>query len=254
VSGEKPEEETYSLIYTSLKHPIRRRILRMLMDKPLTFSEILEAVGIDSGHLNYHLDNLGDLITRSQDGKYQLSSIGSAAVKLMGGVEEHSLELSKSKLKLSRIFAKVYPLVLCGLLILASLYFVSYTTTITRVAKGVGWFSVLPIANTTVANLTSGTNLTRIVLSPVNFTSFSAPGIVNWSFVTTGGSFTPMNVTTTWEQLEKPYFYFGVAGLVVALAYPTILLIEPLKNLRHKPKPQNVLKLPISCHVFLAAG
>jgi len=36
------EEETYSLIFTSLKHPIRRRILRMLADKPLTYSEILE--------------------------------------------------------------------------------------------------------------------------------------------------------------------------------------------------------------------
>jgi len=30
------EEETYSLIFTSLKHPIRRRILRMLADKTST--------------------------------------------------------------------------------------------------------------------------------------------------------------------------------------------------------------------------
>ena len=72
MAGEKPEEETYSLIYTSLRHPIRRKILRMLNNKPLTFSEILEAADIDSGHLNYHLENLGDLITHSQDGKYEL--------------------------------------------------------------------------------------------------------------------------------------------------------------------------------------
>jgi hypothetical protein len=186
--------------------------------------------------LNYHLANLGDLVTRSQEGKYQLSSIGSAAVKLMGGVEEHSLELSGSKLKLSRIFAKVYPLILCGLLVFASLYFVSYTETVTRVTNGVGWYNVLPTDRTPYHTR----NQTLIVLSPVNFTFFSAPEIINESFSTTAGSNT-INVTTTWEQLEKPYFYYGMAGLVIALVYPVVLLIEPLKNLRRKPKPQNIL-------------
>jgi len=68
VADEMPEEETYSLIYASLRHPIRRRILRMLKDKPLTFSEILEAVDIDSGHLNYHLENrrFGNAFSRWQ--------------------------------------------------------------------------------------------------------------------------------------------------------------------------------------------
>ncbi|TET26814.1 MAG: ArsR family transcriptional regulator, partial [Candidatus Bathyarchaeum sp.] len=81
------EEETYSLIFTSLKHPIRRRILRMLADKPLTYSEILETLNIDSGHLSYHLENLGDLTVHANNGHYKLSSFGVAAVKLMGGVE-----------------------------------------------------------------------------------------------------------------------------------------------------------------------
>jgi hypothetical protein len=44
---------------------------------------------MDSGHLSYHLESLGDLITRSPDGKYRLSSFGLAAVELMSGVEEH---------------------------------------------------------------------------------------------------------------------------------------------------------------------
>jgi DNA-binding transcriptional ArsR family regulator len=57
MSDEKIDEETYSLIYSSLKHPIRRKILRMLEEQELTFSEILEALKIDSGHLSYHLEN-----------------------------------------------------------------------------------------------------------------------------------------------------------------------------------------------------
>jgi len=81
-------EDTYSLIFLSLKHPIRRRILRMLTEEPMSFSRIQGALDIDSGHLSYHLENLGELLSRSPEGQYKLSSIGEAATKLMGGVEE----------------------------------------------------------------------------------------------------------------------------------------------------------------------
>jgi DNA-binding transcriptional ArsR family regulator len=246
VADDKPEEETRAykstLIYTSLKHPIRRKILRMLRSKPLTFSEILEAVGIDSGHLNYHLENLGALITHSEDGKYQLSGVGWAAVRLMGGVEEHSLELSKRKLKPTRIFARAYPLILSGALIIASLYFISYTATVRNVTNGVSWTGVLPNVNVTVANLTTGINQTVIVLSPVNVRFFSAPETINESIMSLPCQATPINLTTSWGQLEKPYFCYGIAGLIIGLVYPAVVLIEPLGNLRHKPKPRKRLK------------
>lgn len=44
---------------------------------------------MDSGHLSYHLESLGDLTTRFPDRKNRLSSFGMAAVKLISGVEEH---------------------------------------------------------------------------------------------------------------------------------------------------------------------
>ena len=119
------EEETYSTIFTSLKHPIRRRILRMLSEKPLSFSEILEALKIDSGHLSYHLENLGDIAVRTQEGKYQLSSIGNAAVKLMRGVEEQPK--TSQKIKPRQIIARTYPIFLAISLILASLTIAIFT-------------------------------------------------------------------------------------------------------------------------------
>jgi len=88
MSEEKIEEETYSLIFKSLKHPIRRKILRALVNRQLAFSEILDFLSIDSGHLSYHIENLGDLVKHSLNGKYELSSVGTAAVNLMSGVEE----------------------------------------------------------------------------------------------------------------------------------------------------------------------
>jgi hypothetical protein len=202
----------------------------------LTFSEILEVVSIDSGHLNYHLENLGDLITHSQDGRYELSSVGLAAVKLMGGVEDHSLELSKPRLSLTRIFTKVYPLILSGALIIACLYFISYTTSVTHVANGVANVALtyLPVANsTTSANQTAIGFLFNVTM--VNATS-SEIRFVQWAIVSLNG--TSLNFTTSWEQVEKPLLYYGIAGLVIGLLYPGVALIDFLKSWGRKRKPR----------------
>ncbi len=82
------EEETYSLMFSSLRHPARRKILRMLSAKAMTFSQMLEELAIPSSHLTYHLENLGELVIKEQDGKYKLSSFGNASVTMMRGAEE----------------------------------------------------------------------------------------------------------------------------------------------------------------------
>jgi DNA-binding transcriptional ArsR family regulator len=121
------DEETYSLIFSSLKHPIRRKILRMLRDKELTFSQILEILSIDSGHLSYHLESLGDLVTHSSDGKYRLSSFGMAAVRLMSGVEEHSPVISVRRTKVDTAI-RIFSIILVVTLLLVSIYAISSTT------------------------------------------------------------------------------------------------------------------------------
>jgi len=133
MAEDKIEEETYSLVFTSLKHPIRRRMLRMLANKPLAFSEILETLTIDSGHLSYHLESLGDLIMHNQNGKYQLSSIGVAAVRLMSGVEEQSPITPQNKFKPSQVVAKIFPIILAATLIIASLCLVTYATPVSTI-------------------------------------------------------------------------------------------------------------------------
>jgi DNA-binding transcriptional ArsR family regulator len=122
------DEETYSLIFKSLNHPIRRRILRMLQDNELSFSQILETLSMDSGHLSYHLESLGDLVTRSPDGKYKLSSFGLAAVRLMSGVEEqHRPRVSEPRNRVSTTF-KIFSIVLAVALLSISVYAMNLTT------------------------------------------------------------------------------------------------------------------------------
>jgi DNA-binding transcriptional ArsR family regulator len=78
----------FSTMFGSLKHPIRRKILRMLMEKPRSFSEMLEASGVSSSHLTYHIENLGQLVSKTDDGKYRLSAVGEAAATTMSRSEE----------------------------------------------------------------------------------------------------------------------------------------------------------------------
>jgi hypothetical protein len=81
------KEEIYSTMFNSLKHPARRKILRVLSEKPLTFSEMLDLLGVSSSNLTYHLESLGELVTQEK-GVYKLSTFGSAAVSTMRSVEE----------------------------------------------------------------------------------------------------------------------------------------------------------------------
>lgn len=293
MSEEKVEEETYSLIFASLKHPIRRKILRMLADKPLAFSEILDALSIDSGHLSYHLENLGDLVTHPVEGKYALSSIGTAAVKLMGGVEEHPTppRPSLSKAVLSVITkASIVAVILA--LIASSIFYMGFVAS----ARG-GSYGILGIAITILPNQTFTYNITVVYkekgpwtdISDDSFLYMERPSPINtiteWEEGSFGFSFNfseeydtrmrtydstgaimkewwhsgggrakvgveggsiiksgtyrveiknlgsekiggTIGVTVEWRLYTKPYYYHGIAGLIIASIYPALVLVK----------------------------
>ncbi|MCL2642460.1 MAG: winged helix-turn-helix domain-containing protein [Candidatus Bathyarchaeota archaeon] len=88
-----PEDEIYSIMFSSFKHPVRRKILRMLDSKPMTFMELVEALGISTPNLTYHLESLGDLLSKLDNGQYKLSAFGKASVNTLKNVEDvHNVE------------------------------------------------------------------------------------------------------------------------------------------------------------------
>lgn len=113
-------EETYSTMFASLRHPARRKILRMLAEKPKTFSEILEELGISSSHLTYHLENLGELVSKIGEGKYRLSAFGEAAVLTMRGVEEVPATPPKQIVALPIRWKTFLAVLMIGIIILGS--------------------------------------------------------------------------------------------------------------------------------------
>jgi hypothetical protein len=122
-----PEDETYSVIFRSLRHPIRRKILRLLSESPHGFSKMQEILKIESPHLTYHLESLGNLLSKTEDAKYRLSSFGKAAVDVMSDVEEPSkpaMHLQFSPKKWKALLA----VSLVGVILLSGLCYLQYRT------------------------------------------------------------------------------------------------------------------------------
>ncbi len=117
--AESHEDEIYSIMFTSLKHPVRRKILRMLGMKNMTFMEMVEELGVSSPHLTYHLESLGELVSKLDNGQYKLSAFGLATVNAMKGVEDvREVEPKRSFFTLT--WKVVFGVLMVAVLLLAS--------------------------------------------------------------------------------------------------------------------------------------
>lgn len=121
------EDEIYSTMFSSLKHPVRRKILRMLAMKPMTFMEMVENLDVSTPHLTYHLESLGELVSKMDSGQYKLSSFGVATVSAMKGVEEvHEIE-PKRRIVTSR-WKAVVGVLLIAVLVLSTVAAIQFTS------------------------------------------------------------------------------------------------------------------------------
>jgi len=120
------EEETYSVMFSSLRHPARRKILRMLSEDKMTFSQMLEELAIPSSHLTYQLENLGELVVKDENGKYELSSFGKAAVSMMKGAEEVPDTRAKRFSALHLKWKTLFALFIVAMVLLATVSFYQF--------------------------------------------------------------------------------------------------------------------------------
>ncbi len=123
-----PEDEIYSVMFASLKHPVRRKILRLLGLKSMTFMELVEQLGVSTPHLTYHLESLSDLVSRTDDGRYRLSSFGLAALSAMKGVEDvHETDPKKNHL-VTPLWKKISVAMLISIIVLSGLMAFEFAT------------------------------------------------------------------------------------------------------------------------------
>ncbi|MFX0035528.1 MAG: winged helix-turn-helix domain-containing protein [Candidatus Hermodarchaeota archaeon] len=70
-------------LFRSLSHKIRRDIIKILGENPLSFSEVINNLeNVDSPTLSYHLKSLQPYL-QQKESKYELSGIGEVAFNLL---------------------------------------------------------------------------------------------------------------------------------------------------------------------------
>lgn len=70
-------------LFNVLSNDLRRRIFDHVSEEARSYTWLLEELDIESGHLAYHLRNMGGLIEKDENGIYRLSSLGLETLKIL---------------------------------------------------------------------------------------------------------------------------------------------------------------------------
>lgn len=82
------DQSNVSKILSALSHPLRREILEYLSEKQEgSFTDLMNALNIDTGKLSFHIRNLGVFLEQTPSGKYKLSKTGENAMILIKDLE-----------------------------------------------------------------------------------------------------------------------------------------------------------------------
>lgn len=82
-------------VFEALGHPTRIRLLQTLSEKPLPFSELKRAAGLESnGLLTFHLGKLSGLVRLNPEGAYALTDEGREALRIVEASRSQSQERS----------------------------------------------------------------------------------------------------------------------------------------------------------------
>lgn len=88
------DQERVSRLLSSLSHPIRREILFLLSEKgELSFTELMNAINIDTGKLSFHIRALTGLLEQTSTSKYRLSKLGENAIVIIRDLEVWAVEM-----------------------------------------------------------------------------------------------------------------------------------------------------------------
>lgn len=91
-------EENVSRMLLVLSHPIRRQILLVLSEKgECSFTDLMNALNVDTGKLSFHIKNLDDLVEQTSSGKYRLSKGGEKAMRLLEDLKAWAVEIEPTK-------------------------------------------------------------------------------------------------------------------------------------------------------------
>src|SRR5690554_6038221 len=75
-------EQVEDVLFQALAHPMRRDILSVIAAnrEGVTYTELINEMGLSTGKLNYHIEQLCGLITKNDAHRYVLTPFGEKAL------------------------------------------------------------------------------------------------------------------------------------------------------------------------------
>ena len=101
-------EQIESVTFQALSHRIRRTIIRMVQtrDQGISYTELITELGMPTGKLNYHLEQLKGLIEKNSAQRYVLTPFGKKAVEHLNLVEQKISSEDEKYVKLATLSQK----------------------------------------------------------------------------------------------------------------------------------------------------
>jgi len=120
-----PDADNRRRIIKALNHDFRKKILERVSAGKVTYTELLQLTGVESGYLAYHLKSMSDLLDKGEDG-YTLTPLGMEAFTLLHG----HIETPRRSISLPRVAA----VALLSVILVSTLYF-AYSTNVNKSAN-----------------------------------------------------------------------------------------------------------------------
>ena len=87
------------VVIQAIAHDIRREALRIIVNQPQTFTDLLNYFDISSGKLTYHLNQIKGFVSKNEENKYTITPLGKRALEILDIINREITEADQPLLK-----------------------------------------------------------------------------------------------------------------------------------------------------------
>jgi DNA-binding transcriptional ArsR family regulator len=102
------EDQVENVVFQALAHPMRRTILKIVASNSegVSYTELISELGLSTGKLNYHLEQLGGLTTKNDKRRYVLTPLGVKALNQLGLIKRERSPEDEKYLRIAQASQK----------------------------------------------------------------------------------------------------------------------------------------------------
>ena len=101
-------EQIENVTFQALAHPTRRTIIRIVQSRNqgVSYTELITELGLSTGKLNYHLEQLKGVLEKNSNHYYVLTPFGKKAVEHLNLIEQRTSSEDEKYVKIAALSQK----------------------------------------------------------------------------------------------------------------------------------------------------